>query len=154
MNSLRRRPKDMPPRRDRSDEFTSFELPRPSARMVTPALLQAPVKPPTEKLPRSVRTRQSIRDAANGEECTVRIVGACVGGTDTTVLSHWPGLDGDRGLGIKALDLCGAFACKGCHDVIDGRAKLPAGASPISVQLDWFMGHLRTLVRLAKKGLV
>jgi len=26
-------------------------------------------------------------------------------------------------MGLKSPDLCGALACSGCHDVIDGRVK-------------------------------
>jgi hypothetical protein len=140
--------------RDRSEEFASFVVERPRAVMVTPASFLPKSAVPAPKLTRKDRTRQSIRDAARGEECTVRITGACVGGTETTVLSHWPGIDGDRGMGIKALDLCGAFACVGCHDVVDGRRGLPPGASRNSVTHDWLIGHLRTLVRLAQKGIV
>ena len=115
---------------------------------------KAPAVRPVLKLTREKRTRQDLRDAANGEECLVRIVGACVGGTETTVGAHWPGLDGDRGLGLKSSDLCIAFACAGCHDVIDMRAPLPVGASRVSVELDYHRGHLRTLVRLQQKGLL
>lgn len=67
---------------------------------------------------------------------------------------HWPGLDGGRGLGIKSLDLAGAICCSACHDVIDGRAPLPAGATRESVEIDWHRGHLRSLVLLAQKGLL
>lgn len=120
---------------------TGLDKPRPAA---VPALLQ---KTPSRKRP-------ALTDAANGEECTVRIVGACNYRTDTTVAAHWPGLDGGRGMGLKSTDLCIAFACSGCHDVIDMRRPLPPGASRTSVELDYHRGHLRTLVRLAQKGLL
>lgn len=127
---------------------------RPRAVMATNLAQQPPSVRPILKLPRKERTRMDIRQAARGEECTVRIVGACVGGTETTVLAHWPGIDGDRGMGIKSIDAAGAFCCAGCHDVVDGRRPLPPGASRTSVELDWHRGHLRTLVRLAQKGLI
>jgi hypothetical protein len=100
------------------------------------------------------RVQQSIRDSARGEPCTVRIVGACNSDPATSVWAHWPGLDGDRGMGIKALDLCGAIACSGCHDVVDMRAPLPQGATRESVEIDWHRGHLRSLVRLKQKGVI
>lgn len=141
-------------RREReAGEFDSVVIERRSARMVTPEDIErfALPKPASQKVPG--RIQQSIRDSARDEECTVRIVGACVGGTDTTVWSHFPSLASDRGMGLKPVDLCGAYACRGCHDVVDGRAPLPAGASRLSVLLDWFMGHMRSLVRLKQKGL-
>lgn len=100
------------------------------------------------------RVSQAIRDSARGEECSVRLVGVCNNDPATTVWSHLPGIDGDRGMGIKSLDLCGAACCSACHDVIDGRAPLPAGATRQSVMLDWMFGHMRSLVRLAQKGLL
>jgi hypothetical protein len=151
---LRRVPPPAKPRREREpDEFASFVVDKPRAVMAT----GLGEKRPTLKLPApkiEQRKRQPIRDAANGEECTVRIVGACNHCTDTTVAAHWPGLVGDRGMGMKAFDLCIAFACSGCHDAIDGRRPPPPGASRTSMELDYHRGHLRTLVRLAQKGLL
>lgn len=154
MSQLRRRPKDAPPRRDRSREFASFELPRAESRMAT--ALDKPRPAPVPALLQKVpdRKRQSLRDSANGEECTVRIVGACNGRTDTTVLAHLPELVADRGMAIKGIDEAAAFACVCCHDVVDGRRPLPAGASRTSVMLDFFRGHVRTLVRWKQKGLL
>ena len=142
-----------PPRRDRSGEFESLVIERPKVRMAqrldapTVTVKSAPAKIEQRKV-------QSIRDSARGEECTVRIVGACNSRPDTVVWSHVPSLVGDRGMGMKALDVCGAYACAACHDVVDGRRGLPPGASLTSVRLDWHMGHMRSLVLLARKGLL
>lgn len=155
MSQLRRRPKDAPPRRQREPgEFDSVVIDRPRAVMATgmDKARPAPVPALLQKTPD--RERRSLLDAARDEECTVRIVGACNHRTDTTVAAHWPGLDGGRGMGLKSHGLCIAFACSGCHDVIDMRRPLPLGASRISVELDYHRGHLRTLVRLAQKGLL
>lgn len=100
------------------------------------------------------RKSQAIRDSARDEHCTVRIIGACNHRTDTTVLSHLPSLDGGRGMGMKAIDEASAYACAACHDVVDGRAPLPAGATADSVLLDWHRGHIRTLVIWKQKGLL
>lgn len=150
-------------RRDRSEEFANFVVaPRP------PALLPASViaemvrldeslrerKPVGPILKTQDRKRQAIRDAARDEPCTVRIVGACNSDPATSVWAHLPGIDGDRGMAIKAFDLCGAITCSACHDVIDGRRPRPPGASPQSVLLDFYAGHMRSLVRLAQKGLL
>jgi hypothetical protein len=106
------------------------------------------------KLPREVRTVQAIRDAARDEPCTLRIPSVCTGDPATSVWAHWPGIDGDRGMGLKALDLAGAIACAACHDVLDMRAKAPAGYSRQQIELDFLHGHMRSLVVLARKGIL
>jgi hypothetical protein len=127
-------------------------IPQPNARMA--ALLQAAApKPVPPKIDKRVRKRQALRDAANGEDCTVRIFG-CINARDTCVLAHWPGLDADRGMGMKALDLAGAIACAHCHDIVDMRKKPPVTVTRQEVELCFFRGHLRTLVRWAQKGLL
>lgn len=100
------------------------------------------------------RKNQAIRDSARDEECTVRITGVCNHDPKTTVWSHAPlGAAGKAGA-LKALDLCGCYSCAACHDVVDGRAPRPAGVSREQVLIDWFFGHMRSLVRLKQKGLV
>lgn len=99
------------------------------------------------------RVNQKIRDSARGEQCTVRIVGACTHDPETTIWSHAPLGAAGKGKSIKALDLCGAYCCTACDAVLDGQRPLPAGATRESVQLDWFMGHMRSLVILRQKGL-
>lgn len=67
---------------------------------------------------------EDVRQAANGERCTLEIMDACNGRTDTTVLAHLP----DGGImGSKVDDLSACFACHACHDVIDGRRPWPEG---------------------------
>ena len=142
-----------PAKPDRSAEFASFLM--PASVNAVMARADAPGRALVALAPRIVsRKRPAICDSANGEDCTVRIVGACNSDPTTTVWSHLPGLDGDRGMGIKALDICGAYCCWSCHEVVDARAPLPAGATRQSVMLDWHAGHMRSLVRLAQKGLV
>ena len=154
---LTRKPPPRPDRPDRSAEFASYRAPRPEAVMATPASFaqqaQAPAARPA-KLPRTVRADQRIRDSANGEQCHVRLTGICNGRMDTTVWSHWPGLDADRGMGLKALDLCGAYTCSACHDAIDGRAPLPDHMPRAQAVTEWLIGHMRSLVTLARKGLL
>ena len=143
-------------RPDRGDEFASYRPPAVRAVMATPASFTASVaaKPAPAKLPRKARTDQAIRDSANGEECHMRLERVCNGRTDTTVWSHFPGLDGDRGMSLKSLDAAGCYCCHACHDAIDGRAPLPAGMSRAEVVMAWMFGHLRSLVTLARKGLI
>ena len=155
MSQLRRRPKDAPPRRDRSAEFASFELPRTEARMATAMdkARPAPVPALLQKVPEKVRVRQAIRDSANGEQCQVRILG-CPGDPAMTIWSHAPFKAAGKGMGIKALDVAGAYCCTYCDAIVDGQRPLPAGVKRHEALLDWFQGHLRSLERLAQKGLL
>lgn len=100
------------------------------------------------------RKSQAIRDSARGEDCTVRIVGACMHDPEATIWSHAPLGAAGKGRSIKALDICGAYACTACDAVIDGQRHLPPGATRESVLADWMLGHMRSLVRLRQKGLV
>lgn len=155
MSQLRRRPKDAPPRRQREPgEFDSVVIERPRAVMATgmDKVRPAPVPALLQKTPD--RKRQSLRDSARGEQCQMRLVGCCLHTTDTTVLAHWPGIDGGRGMGLKSLDICSVYACAACHDALDGRRPLPVGASRQSVLIDFLAGHMRTLERFTQKGLL
>lgn len=116
------------------------------------ALCAAPPRKPVLKVQN--RLRQDIRDAANGEECCVRLTGVCHGGTAHTIWSHAPLGAAGKGERLKAIDLCGAFCCTACDAVVDGQAPMPAGMTRASVLLDWMYGHMRSLVRLAQRGLI
>ena len=59
-----------------------------------------------------------------------------------------------KGLGIKALDLCGAYCCTACDAVVDGQTKAPPGYTREGVMLAWFEGHMRSLVRAKIKGVI
>jgi hypothetical protein len=65
----------------------------------------------------------NLRKAAKGRECMVRLVGICCGDPQTTVLAHirLPGLSG---MGLKANDFLGAWACFTCHSAIDRRSNM------------------------------
>ena len=58
---------------------------------------------------------KAIRNAAKGEDCTI-----CGNNNGTTVFAHlneqWAG----KGMGIKADDIAGFFACDVCHSDYDG----------------------------------
>jgi hypothetical protein len=99
------------------------------------------------------RKSQDIRDSARGEECTVRIAGVCRGGTEHTIWSHAPLGAAGKGRSIKSLDLAGAYCCTACDAALD-QAQRPPGMTREQVLLDWFFGHMRSLVRLAQKGLL
>ncbi len=139
-------------RADRSDEFASVVVEPTPARMATGLDRPAPVRP-VLKVPEKVRVRQSIRDSAKGEPCQVRILG-CPGDPAMTIWSHAPFKAAGKGMGIKALDVAGAYCCTYCDAIVDGQRPLPAGVKRHEALLDWFMGHLRSLEILAKKGLL
>jgi hypothetical protein len=79
----------------------------------------------------------------------IRIPGICNFDPETTVLCHYR-LMGLSGIGMKPVDICGAWGCSACHDVVDRRSHL---------ELDWqevrFLhaeGVIRTLNELTRLG--
>lgn len=72
------------------------------------------VQPPKHRRPQRAT---GMRALANGQQCTLRIPGACNGDPATTVLAHLA--CGHRGTGIKGPDSIAVFACSGCHECID-----------------------------------
>lgn len=69
-----------------------------------------------------VRSRKILRHARN-QPCTLSLVGICNHDPATTVFAHFR--DQHRGMGIKAADYVGCYACFECHRYLDethGRA--------------------------------
>lgn len=94
-----------------------------------------------------------ITESARGEDCLVRYEGICTFDSAKTIWSHCRHGAAGRGKGIKAIDLAGAYACTACDAAYDQMQ----GARHIKreqLDLDWFMGHVRSLVRLKEKGLI
>jgi hypothetical protein len=113
-----------------------------------PAALTAAPKHP-------VVASRRLRDSAKGEHCTVRLPWVCLWPrTDTTVLAHSNHLADGKGMGRKACDTRGAFACFACHDVIDGRAPRPAGVTLAMVEDCFYAGVAATRQRQRDKGLL
>lgn len=92
-----------------------------------------------------------LRKAARGRECMVRLPGICNHNPETTVLAHVR-LAGVSGMGMKADDLLGAWACSNCHDAIDRRGHLDLERD--YVRLAHLEGMVRTIAVLRKEGLV
>ena len=63
--------------------------------------------------------RSVLREAAEGEPCTLRL-GCCNGNWETTVLAHLR-MFGWAGTAQKPPDYLAVFACSSCHDALDGR---------------------------------
>ena len=94
-----------------------------------------------------------ITKSAKGKDCQVRIIGVCSFDPAQTIWSHVRFSAAGRGRAIKAVDICGAYACTSCDAVYDGQAKRPDGMTREQVDMDWFMGHMRSLVMLVNDGL-
>lgn len=95
-----------------------------------------------------------IRASARGEDCQIRYPFICNFDPATTVYAHANGSAAGKGVGLKSLDVIGAYSCSACHDVYDGRRKAPEGWTRDDVRLAFADGHFRTLQILIKKGLI
>ncbi|MBE2895725.1 DUF1364 domain-containing protein [Pasteurellaceae bacterium HPA106] len=93
--------------------------------------------------------KTNLRKEAKQRDCQVRIAGVCNHNPETTVLAHYR-LKGQCGVGMKPVDLCGAWACSACHDVIDGRVK--TDIDKLQRDLDHANGTIRTIIQLFKEG--
>ena len=88
----------------------------------------------------------NLRKLARGQECQIRGPG-CSFDNEQTVLCHLT-IPGISGMGMKAPDICGAWGCGPCHDLIDGRTP-PGDTDLTQLKLE---GLLRTLHQLDKQG--
>ena len=81
----------------------------------------------------------------------IRLEGICNHNPETTVLAHirMPGISG---MGIKADDLLGAWACSSCHDAVDRRSNTDLDRD--YVRLAHLEGMARTIAQLRKEELV
>lgn len=92
-----------------------------------------------------------ITRAARGRDCQVRIPGHCNGNPETVVLAHYR-MAGTCGTGYKPNDLQAAWACSGCHDAIDGRAR--SEFSGEELRLMHAEGCFRTTDTLISEGIL
>jgi len=81
----------------------------------------------------------------------VRLPDICNHNSETTVLAHIR-LSGVSGMGMKADDLLGAWACSACHDAIDRRFRTDLDRD--YVRLAHLEGMVRTIAQLRKEGLI
>jgi hypothetical protein len=75
----------------------------------------------------------------------------CNHNSETVVLAHirMPGISG---IGLKADDALGAWACSACHDAIDRRAHTDLDRD--YVRLAHLEGMVRTIAQLRAEGIV
>jgi hypothetical protein len=85
-----------------------------------------------------------LRKLAKGKPCQVRIAGVCNHNSETTVLAHLR-LAGISGMGIKAPDWFGAWACSACHAHVDAH-------HDAETKNDFYEGIFRTQAALLKEG--
>jgi hypothetical protein len=81
----------------------------------------------------------------------VRLPDICNHNSETTVLAHIR-LSGVSGMGMKADDLLGAWACSACHDAVDRRFRTDLDRD--YVRLAHLEGMVRTIAQLRKEGLI
>ncbi len=79
----------------------------------------------------------------------MRIPGTCTFDPSTVVLAHFRM---DCGVGMKPLDLIGAWACFHCHGTLDGQIK--SHWSRDELDLMHLQGMCRTIAALHKKGML
>jgi len=92
-----------------------------------------------------------LRKEAKGRGCMVRIPEVCNHNSETVVLAHYR-LAGVSGIGMKAPDVLGAWACSACHDAIDRRAHTDLDRD--YVRLLHLEGMARTIAQLDREGLI
>lgn len=98
-----------------------------------------------------------IKESARGEVCQVRYTAICTHDATKTIWSHarWGarlGMAG-RGMGDKADDILGAYACTACDAAFDQMTSA-GDYTRDALDLEWMMGHLRSLAILTRKGIV
>jgi hypothetical protein len=93
----------------------------------------------------------NLRKQARGRGCTVRLPGVCNHNSETVVLAHIR-MAGISGMGMKADDLLGAWACSACHDAVDRRSHTDLDRD--YVRLAHLEGMVRTIAQLRAEGLV
>jgi len=88
----------------------------------------------------------NLRKAAQGQHCMVRIPGVCNSNRETTVLAHVR-LIGISGMGLKAPDLLGAWACSDCHAYVDTH-------NDCETKVDFYEGVFRTQAAIIKGSIL
>ena len=102
--------------------------------------------PKAKKRERTTR-KTKLRQEAAHRSCQVWLDN-CM--TEPCVLAHVR-LVGVSGMGIKAPDVCGAWACDNCHRSYDTRG---SGPEADAIELAFLRGVIRTLDILVSEGRV
>jgi hypothetical protein len=76
----------------------------------------------------------------------------CSGNSEETVLAHLR--TPETGMGQKEPDLIGAWACRNCHDIVDGRKPIPRSYNRELVLISFYEGIVRTQKDLIRDQVV
>jgi hypothetical protein len=93
-----------------------------------------------------------LRALARNRECAVRSP-VCTFDTATTVLAHVR-MSGISGMGHKAPDVLGAYACHPCHTLCDTGQYMDVHLSRDERDLLLLRGMARTIAMLVKEGVL
>jgi hypothetical protein len=93
----------------------------------------------------------NLRNQAEMRPCMVRLPEVCSHNDADTVLAHVR-LAGVTGIGQKAPDLLGAWACFHCHAEVDGRTRKIMDRE--AVKLAFYEAVMRTQNALIREGRV
>lgn len=93
---------------------------------------------------KAIRSK-AIRDAANGENCTV-----CGSNDGTTVFCHLNEAWAGKGMRQKADDIAGFFGCFNCHTSYDYEKEAGENISDFIIMRAMY----RTIRRLVEKGII
>jgi hypothetical protein len=104
-------------------------------------LKAATIKRRSRRKPTGMIRSAKVTQSANGQPCTLEIAGQPCAPRETVVLAHIP-IPGNHGAALKPDDLCAAYGCSTCHDLLDGRIPgLERGSA------DWLFYALRGMAR-------
>jgi hypothetical protein len=95
-----------------------------------------------------------IRESAKDEDCQIKLRGVCSRDSRQTVWAHSNrGADG-KGMGLKARDEKGAYACYSCHSIYDRQQIRPKGMTLEYVENAFTEAMERSRLILIEKGLI
>ena len=114
--------------------------------------LPVPAVPPRYRV--QGESVSKITESARGEMCMVRIPNVCLFHPETVIWAHANGSAAGKGMWMKSHDLLGAYACHACHDVYDRRRPAPIGSTRVDIELAFWEGHARSLLRLIEREII
>lgn len=112
------------------------------------------LKSGTSKIKSSRPKTTPIRASARGEDCTIELAGVCNYDPTTVVWCHENSYAAGKGMGLKALDIFGAYGCSACHAVYDGQVKRPPWLTEEEVDYRFEQAKAKSREKLIKKKLL
>ena len=94
-------------------------------------------------------TDSKFTKSAQGKPCQLMLEG-CMPENNTVVFCHLNG----AGMGMKALDIHGMYACVNCHDLIDGRKQADPPYEKEWLELQQLRAVIRTQRIMHRNGLL